>query len=436
VNITIPYNYEPREYQLPFLEAMDAGKKRAVICWHRRAGKEKTCWNYVIARAIERKGSYYYFFPTNVQARKVLWDGMDSEGFSFLSHIPSAIRDGEPNSTEMKIRLKNGSIIQVLGTDNYDNVRGTNPLGCVFSEYSYQDPRAWDTFRPILNENKGWAIFNFTPNGRNHAHDLYRIAQGNQDWFSETLTVRDTKRPDSTPVITEADIQAELDAGMDVDMIQQEYYCSFTGVVTGTYYGRQMEAAERDGRIGNIPWEPLLQVSTYWDLGIGDAMAIWFVQSYHHEIRIIDYHEESGEGLAYYIKMLREKPYVYGKHHAPHDIEVRELGTGKSRLEVAAGLGLKFEIVKKLSIEDGIEAVRDIIPKCYFDVTRCKRGIDTLLNYHKQWDEKRRCFGNQPVHDWSSNGADAFRYFAVGYEAPRPPVRAVSPKQANSYAIR
>src|SRR3990172_7775835 len=224
----LPYKYVPRSYQKPFFYAMHyEQKKRACIVWHRRAGKEKTCWNYVITMACERVGSYYYFFPTNIQGRKVLWDGMDASGFPFLSHIPTELLDGDPNQTEMKIRLCNGSLIQVIGTDNYDSARGTNPIGCVFSEYSYQDPRVWDTFRPILAENGGWAIFNFTPNGKNHASDLYEMALKTPEWFCQVLTVLDTVREDGTPIITPEAIQAERIAGMDEEMIQQEFYCSF-----------------------------------------------------------------------------------------------------------------------------------------------------------------------------------------------------------------
>lgn len=422
-NISIPYNFIPRSYQLDLLSYLDKGGnsgKRAVIVWHRRAGKEKTSWNYTICAACRKVGSYYYFFPTNVQARKVLWDGMDASGFKFLDHIPKPLIDGQPNQTEMKIRLKNGSILQILGTDNYDSVRGTNPIGCVFSEYSYQDPRAWDTFRPILTENKGWAIFNFTSNGRNHAHELYYNAKSAPNWFTQILTINDTKREDGTPVISAEDIENERAAGMDEEMISQEYYCSFTGITVGSYYGKLMEKASEEGRIGAVPYETRLPVDTWWDLGIGDATAIWFTQTHGRTIRVIDYYENSGEGLAHYIKYLRDKPYVYGIHNAPHDIEVRELGTGKSRLEVAESLGLRFNVIEKLSVEDGIQAVRDLIPLCWFDKDKCREGISSLYGYHKEWDDKRAVFKTTPFHDRNSHGADSFRYLSVGHKFLQP----------------
>jgi len=219
--VTIPYGFTPRDYQLPFLRAADAGIKRIVVVWHRRAGKDKTLFNLVVKRALERVGAYYYFFPTYRQGKKILWDGMDKGGSPFLAHIPASLIQSK-NDTEMKIRLINGSVIQIIGTDNVDSIVGTNPIGCVFSEYALQDPLAWEYIRPILRENGGWAVFNFTPRGRNHGYALYQIALKNPDeWYCEVLTV------DDTGALTRADIQAERDAGMAEGLIQQEFFCSF-----------------------------------------------------------------------------------------------------------------------------------------------------------------------------------------------------------------
>ena len=297
----------------------------------------------------------------------------------------------------------------------------TNPIGCVFAEYSLQDPRAWDYIRPILRENGGWAIFDFTPRGRNHGYALYEIArklqaEGDPTWFAEKLTV------DDTGVLSPADIDAERREGMDEDMIQQEYYCSFEGVQQGAYFGAPMAQAEKDRRIGRVPYQSEIAVDTWWDLGIGDAMAIWFTQNVGREVHVIDYLENSGEGFPWYARALQDRGYVYGTHNAPHDIQVRELGSGKSRLETAAALGIRFRIVPRLDIADGIDAARALIARCWFDAATTERGRLALVSYHKTWDEKRKCFGSHPFHDWSSNGADAFRYLAVGHKttAPRP----------------
>lgn len=408
--ITIPYNFTPRFYQKPFLKAMDNGLKRAVLVWHRRAGKDKTTWNFLIKRAFERVGIYYYFFPSYTQGKKILWDGIDKDGFKLLDHIPKRTRDGKPHETEMKITLINGSVIQLVGTDNIDSIVGTNPIGCVFSEYSIQDPKAWQFVRPILAENGGWAVFIYTPRGKNHGHDIFKVAQNSPEWFAQKLTVNDTK------VLKKADIQRERDEGLSEEMIQQEYFCSFNAPLEGAYYAAQTRQAEEDGRFTSVPYDNEVKVDTYWDLGIADSTVIWFIQQVGKEIHVIDFYENQGEPLTHYIKELKEKNYVYGDHWAPHDIKAKELVTGKSRYEVAQALGLDFRIVNRIPVEDGIDAVRRIFNKCWFDQTKCDLGIQALQSYHKEWDERSKVFKKRPKHDWSSHAADAFRGFAVSFQ--------------------
>jgi len=373
------------------------------------AGKDKTDLNYMVKRAAQQRGYYPYFFPTTAMGRKVLWDGMDKSGFKFIDHIPAPLIANK-NNTEMKVTLKNGSIIQVIGTDNIENV-GVNPIGCIFSEFSLQSQRAWDLTRPILAENGGWAIFNFTPRGKNHAYDLLKMAQANQQWFAEVLTV------DDTGAISPEAIQEERDSGMSEDMIQQEFYCSFELGQEGSYYGKYMSQALLDGRICGVPFDPAVQVLTAWDIGVGDSTAIWFCQQVGGEIHLIDYYERAGEGLAHYASMLEQKRqennWIYQAHYAPHDIEARELNTGLSRKDYARQLGINFVTLPKLRVEDGIEAVRAILPRCWFDERNCAAGIKALENYRKRFDEKHNVYSNIPLHDWASHGADAFRYLAV-----------------------
>lgn len=389
---------------------MDNGKKRAVWIAHRRAGKDKTLLNYTIKKMFERIGTYYYFLPTYAQAKKIIWDGIDGAGVKFLDHFPvEVVRKN--NATDMKVELVNGSVFQLIGTDKIDSIMGTNPVGCVFSEYSLQNPKAWDLIRPILRENGGWAVFNYTPRGKNHGYDLYLMAKDNPEWFCQVLTIKDT-----VSVISEADIEKERAEGMDEDLIQQEYYCSFTAAVTGAYYAKQIQQAEDDTRITTVPYDTKIAVDTWWDLGIGDSTVIWFTQTVGKEIHVIDYYENNGEGLPHYAKYLQSLPYVYGRHNAPHDIEARELGTGKSRLEVAKTLGIAFKVVPNLSVDDGIEAVRGILNRCWFDKAKCKTGLHALREYHKEYDEKKKVFKSYPCHDWSSHAADAIRYFAVGFK--------------------
>lgn len=411
--VTIPHNFEPREYQLPLFRAMDSGILRACVIWHRRAGKDKSLLNLVAKKMFERVGSYYYFFPTYNQGRKILWEGMDRDGFRFLDHIPESLRKSV-NNQEMRLELTNGSILRVIGTDNIDSIVGTNPIGAVFSEYALQDPLAWDFIRPIMAENGGWAVFNFTPRGKNHGYTLWTMAEASPHWFTQRLTVDDTGAIRAEVLATERTEMFAKD-GNDAHYMQ-EYYVSFEAPVQGSYYGTQMLRAEEDGRITSVPYDPRVPVDTFWDLGIGDSTAIWFTQNVGREIRVIDYYETSGEGLPHYAAKLREKGYLYGRHTAPHDIMVRELTDGKSRLETARLLGINFDIAPKVSIEDGVEAARNILSRCWFDKVKCERGISALTSYQKEYDDSNQVYKNKPLHNWASHGADAFRYFALGHK--------------------
>ena len=422
MEITIPHQFQPRPYQIPIFSALDKGFKRIIQVWHRRAGKEKTDINIVARELFKVVGAYYYVFPTYNQGKKVLWNGADKDGVRFLDHFPKELRERTVGN-EMFIEFKNGSTFQVIGSDNIDSIVGTNPRGVVFSEYSLQDPKAWDYIRPILAENDGWAIFNFTPRGENHAKELLDYAVDNpKDWYVSNLTVDNTGAI-STEVL-ERECKEIIAKNGDDAIFRQEYYNSFAAAMTGSYYGKILENLEEQGRLCNVPWEPQLQVHTWWDLGMNDSMTIGFFQVVGAETRVIDYIEGSGEGLAFYIRELSKKPYNYGKHYAPHDIVVRELGTGKSRFETAKSLGLTFEVifdenqnmksaVPNLPIQDGIDMLRMRLNSCYFDKEKTARLWKALKNYHKEFDEVNKVYRNNPKHDWSSHGADMMRYWAV-----------------------
>ena len=405
--ITVPIDWKPRPYQLPLWKYMEGGGKRAVAVWHRRAGKDLSSINWCAVSALTRPGLYWHLFPTYNQGRKIAWDGMTRDGRKFLEHFPKEMWEAV-NNTEMRLTLKNGSIYQVVGTDNVDRLVGANPVGVVFSEYSLQDPRAWDYIRPILAENGGWALFIYTARGRNHGYDLLNVAKKNENWFQQVLSVEDTR------AIPLSAIDEERASGMPEEMIQQEFYCSFDAPLVGSYYGNAMARLLADRHLTRVPYEPLLDVHTAWDLGVGDSTSIIFYQFSGSEIRLIDYYEMQGEGLAHYAKVLREKEYVYGEHLAPHDIQVRDFSTGKSRLEAARELGIRFRVVPNLRVDDGIEAVRNTLPKCYFDEDKCAHLIEALRQYRKDYDEKRQVFRDRPLHDWTSHPSDAMRYLALG----------------------
>lgn len=417
--IALPHNFVPRKYQLPVLRALDGGAKRAVAVWHRRSGKEKTFVNYTAAASADRIGTYFYFFPTFAQGKKAVWDGRDKNGFPFMGHFPAQYVKRK-NETEMKMEFINGSAFQVIGTDNIDSIMSSNPIGCVFAEYSLQDPRAWDYVRPILKENGGWAIFDFTPRGKNHGFHMYEMAKklqadGDPNWFAERLTINDTG------VFTDADMDAERREGMSEDMIQQEYYCSFEGVQQGSIFGSQMELAEKEKRICSVPWQQEVGVDTWWDIGTGDAASIWFTQNIGREVHVIDYYTNSGVGMDHYAAVVKRKPYVYNSHNGPHDLESRSFAAnGKSTLAVAAGLGIYFRVVPKLDKTSQINAGRAFMGRCYFDRVKTDAGRLALTSYHYTWDSKRKCFNASPYHDWSSNGSDAFMQLAVGHKLSPP----------------
>ncbi len=654
--IQLPHNWTAKPHQRGFFRYMEGGGKRYVGVWHRRAGKDASAINWTATAAMQRVGTYWHMLPTLRQARLAVWDGINRDGQRIIDQAwPEAVRAGIRND-EMKLQLVNGSVWQLCGSDNYNSLVGSNPVGVVFSEWSLTDPLAWDFVRPILRENGGWAIFIYTPRGRNHGHTLLETARANPQWCAEVLTVKDTG------VVSLEDIDEERRSGMSEELIQQEYMClapetrvltanlewveirsllsspqdligldeeakdgrrklrrakviqawatekeclridfangasvvsssehpwlvkrpwrnrnneryvwtrtdnlkvgdaiSHSGLVpwnedrsreggylagiydgegcvtrrtisfaqnpgpvldeclrllrengyqhyiinnssrtvacglhdslrmlgsvrpirllkkaesiwngafpfngkppiqikaitalgrrsvvgiststktfiaegfvshncsfeapnTGSYYGRLLEIARREGRITRVPYDPALGVHTWWDLGVNDPTAIWFTQTSGFEHRVIDYYEGSGEGLAHYARVLLERGYAYAGHHFPHDVQVRELGSGKSRIETLRELGLEPQIVPNLPVDDGIEALRALLPLCWFDEVKCARGLEALVSYHRKYDEKRKCFAAHPEHDWASNGADAARYFAVGTQQTR-----------------
>lgn len=417
--IELPYKYRPRTYQEPVWRHFEgpAEGKRGVCVWHRRAGKDATAINICAVKSQERVGQYWHILPFYRQGRNIVWNGKTREGRPFLDFFPSQLVERRIDN-EMRLHLKNGSIYQVVGSDDIDALVGANPVGCVFSEYSLQDPRVWQMVEPILVENGGWALFIYTPRGHNHGYKLFKMASQNPKWFCELLGAGDngTKRDDGKPVMSDAQIQEVREQGTPEEIIQQEYYGSFEAPIVGSYYANEMARAQKDGRFCNLPYDPKLPVDTSWDIGVGDSTVIIFSQNYGMEKRAIDFYENSGEGLAHYIRVMREKPYVYGNHYAPWDIDVREWTSGKSRLEVARGLGIKFRVTPQHSVEDGIEQCRNILPFCIFDAKKCERLIDALKEYRKEQDIKHSADGkpfykDYPLHNWASHAADAFRIF-------------------------
>ena len=406
----IPYHFKPRPYQALMLKAMDNGVKRIVMVWHRRAWKDKTCFNIIVRQAAKEVWIYYYVFPTYSQGKKAVWDWIDKDGWKTLNHIPQEFIKRK-NDTEMKVELTNWSIIQIIGSDNVDSIVWTNPIGIVFSEYSLQSPAVWDFLRPILAENGWWAIFNFTPRWDNHAKELLDMAQENKDWMVSIQTVDDTKA--IAPEVLESERREIIQKNWSDAIFQQEYYCSFDAWINGSYYAEILTQLEQAWHRTLVPYDQALDVFTVWDLWINDSTAIRFWQRFWKEIRVIDYYEMNGEWLSHYVWKLKEKPYRYWTVWLPHDAQARSLQTWKTVEEKLYEYGFNdIQIVPKLSVLDWINSARAILPSCYFDREKTERGWKCLKNYHKELDEKRMAF-KWPEHDWSSHGADAFRYLAV-----------------------
>jgi len=420
VQINIPNNWAPRPHQIDFFRAMDNGVKRACLVWHRRAGKDSTSLNFTAKEMFKRKGNYWHLFPKQTQARKAIWNGINSDGQSILDQVfPEPVR-ARTSSQEMMIELKNGSTWQLAGSDNYDSLVGANPVGVVFSEWSLCDPNAWAYIRPMLAENGGWAVFIYTPRGKNHGFTLYNMAKKADEWFCQNLTVNDTKRADGSPVISPEAIETERAEGMEEALIQQEFFGSFEAQIPGAYFADQLQQAKDQNRVGRIPIEPSLQVHTAWDLGISDSMSIWFFQAMGKEIRLVDYYESNGKGMEHYIQHLTQwadrNGVIYGQHLAPHDIEVRELTSGRSRKDVARDMGITFRTVQRPRTKiEGIQAIRRMFPRFWIDDERAEQGYACIASYHREWDEKHQRFRDQPVHDWASHGADALQTLALGW---------------------
>ncbi|MDP1616796.1 hypothetical protein [Phenylobacterium sp.] len=416
--IELPHGWSPRDYQASLWRYLEAGGLRADVAAHRRWGKDDVALNWTAVSAVQKPGVYWHLLPEGAQGRKAVWEavnphtGLRRIDEAFPPQIRSATRDGD-----MSIRLANGSVWQVLGSDNYDSLVGAPPVGVVFSEWALARPDAWTYIRPILAENGGWALFLWTPRGRNHAVRAFEARARDGAWF--TLRSPATETGVFTPAQLareRAELVAETGSKEEGEArFASEYLVDFDAAAPGAYYAGLLGDAQGAGRVGHVPHDPGLAVHTAWDLGIDDYTAIWFFQQVGPEVRAIDYFETSGEGLQAIVReAIAAKPYVYGTHHLPHDVMVRELGAGgRSRFETLGGLGVSpIEVGQATHPEDRINAGRLMIPMTWFDAQACALGLDRLRAYRKRWNAATRAYGG-PLHDAASHGADAFGEFAL-----------------------
>ena len=416
LEVVLPHNWTPRHYQTPMWRALESWAKRAFLLWHRRSGKDDNGLHYMSTAAIQKPATYWYMLPQQNQIRRAIWDAVNPHTGKRRIHeaFPDVLCRTR-RGTDMVIEMINGSMVHFVGSDSFDALVGSPPYGLVFSEFSLTNPAAWAFLRPILDENGGWAIFNMTPRGKNHGFTMFEYAK-KAGWFVQTCLPADTGV--FTPEQLEA-ARAEYHALYGPDdgeaLYQQEYWCSFDIALVGSYYGRYMREADEQKRITAVPHDPILGVVTAWDLGMDDSTCIWCAQVVGREIRIIDYYQSNRQDLGHYVKWLMDRPYVYEEHLLPHDAKVQEMGTGKTRLETLHSLGLvRARAVGKQSLVDGINAVRAILPRCWFDQDKTEHGVNALRMYRREYDTERKIYADKPVHDWASHPADALRYLALG----------------------
>lgn len=399
---TIVIPYKPREPQLQIHRAVDEHRFVVGVA-HRRMGKTVAALNQLIKSSLENNQNaprYAYIAPTYSQAKRVAWD--------YLTHFVRPL-NADANIAELRVDFL-GRRIQLYGSDNPDSLRGQYFDGVVLDEIGDQNPKIWnEIIRPALADRKGWCLFIGTPKGNNHFKELFDRASKEASWGALQFKASETNLIDVNEL---SDARKE----MGDDKYNQEFECSFNAAVEGSYYGKLINDLEEQGRMCEITRDDLCQTYVAWDLGMGDSTALWVAQNAGQETRLLDYVENHGQGLDWYVNWLKENNWHTAEQLLPHDVEVRELGTGKSRLEVLREAGLSVKVLPRLSVDDGIQAVRRLLPRCWFNMPKVKQGLDCVRNYRREYDEKRNVFYDKPLHDWASHGSDAFRYLALGME--------------------
>jgi len=394
--------YKPREQQLAIHELMDS-KRFGVVVAHRRMGKTVSAINHLIKDALlnqKEAPRYAYIAPTYGQAKRVAWD--------YLVKYAEPL-GGTSNISELRVDFW-GRRIQLYGSDNPETLRGQYFDGVILDEIGDQNPKIWtDVCRPSLVDRQGWCLFIGTPKGHNHFKELRDRAKTDDGWGLLEF------KASETGVVNQDELNAAKHE-MGEDKYRQEFECSFDAAVEGSYFGQILNELEEKKHMQEIPREELSRTFTAWDLGMGDSTSIWVAQLVGSEVRLLDYYENHGVGLDHYVKWIKDNDYLKAQHILPHDVRVRELGTGKSRLEMLEESGLEVKIAPRMGLDDGIQAVRRLLPRCWFNVPKVQIGLNCLRNYRRDYDEKRKIFYERPLHDWSSHGSDSFRYLALGLD--------------------
>ena len=401
MKITIPYT--PRKQQAYIHENIEKFRY-SLLCCHRRFGKTVMCINHLIKEAMMNKNHnprYAYIAPTYGQAKKIAFD--------YLKYYTKEIPGTKYNESELRCDFVNGARIMLLSSENPDSIRGIYLDGCIIDETAQINPNLInEVITPALSDRKGFMVLVGTPKSMaNIFYDYYQKAQSDPKWFLHVAKASETK------IVDKEELEAAL-AVMGSQKYSQEFECSFIGNIQGSIYGDIIASLEDKKQITRVPVNPGYPVNVAWDLGYNDATALIFFQQIGHMIHIVDFYENTNEPLPHYAQVIKEKDYVIGQNYGPHDLEQTEFGSGKTRREVAYQLGLRFKVAPRMAIEDGIHAVKMILPRCLIDVDNCSKLINALRHYHRKFSDKERVYKIKPVHDWSSHAADALRTLAVG----------------------
>jgi hypothetical protein len=401
--VEVELDYQPRDVFLPFHERT---QRWAIIVAHRRCGKTVACINDLIYKAImegKEDGRYAYLAPYYAQAKSIAFD--------YLMRFSEPVRVNH-NVSELWVELVNGARIRLFGADNADSLRGLYLDGVVLDEYADMKPSTWGAvLRPLLADRNGWATFIGTPKGHNQFWDVYNNATQDPDWYVKTL------RASQTGLLPDTEL-ADASKMMSQDQYLAEFECDFESSILGAYFGKEMRQLTDQGRITEVKYDPMFKVHTAWDLGYSDDTSIWFFQVIHGEIRLLDYHYSNGQPVAFYAGVVQsreaERGYDYGYHYLPHDARAKTLASNRSVIEqLGDKLPMKsLRIVPNLGLQDGIQASRLALTRAWFD-HKCADGIECLRQYQREYDEDKKVFRDKPRHDWTSHGADAFRYLSI-----------------------
>jgi hypothetical protein len=432
-----------RWYQQPLHSYMvNTPGARAIEIAHRRWGKDEMALHVTCELAHRRVGSYWHCLPEYGQARKALWSGVNAHTGKrrLFEAFPPEIIDSM-NDNEMFVRLKCGSTWQMIGSDRYDATVGAGVAGITYSEWALANPSAWAYHRPMLEENNGWAMFITTPRGRNHAKSMYDMAKNNPKWFAEISDVHSTGALSAEQIEESlAEYVALYGEDMGRAQFEQEYLCSFNAAILGAFYGREMSAVRSEGRIvADLEAIEDLPVHRAWDIGVRDDTSIWFFQVVGAQLFILDCYTTNGVGVDHYAdhieKLYAERQWKHGTDYVPHDARVKEWGTGRTRVETMQSMGLKPEVVPQAGLLDGINAARRTLPLCVFH-ERCEElGIAALEMYQREWDDDKKMFKANPLHNWASHLADAFRYLSMTWRKAYVKPEKVTPKiEEGAYA--